>query len=75
MSEPEHGAEQLIVDGLVTVAEACKHLAVSRSFLYSEMDAGALPFCRLGRSRRIPRRALIQYAAVRLSVNATGPMP
>lgn len=63
MSAQLQGAEQLVADGLVTVAEACRLLAVSRSFLYTEMDAGALPFCRLGRSRRIPRRAVLEYAA------------
>lgn len=62
MTAPAPSAE-LVADGLVTVADACRLLAVSRSFLYAQMDAGALPFCRLGRSRRIPRRAVIEYAA------------
>lgn len=71
MSAPPQAAE-LVSDGLLTIGEACQLLSVSRSFLYAEMDAGTLPFCRLGRARRIPRRALVEYAAARLSSNAAG---
>ncbi len=62
MSAPASSAE-LVADGLLSVAEACRLLSISRSFLYAQMDAGELPYCRLGRSRRIPRRALLDYAA------------
>jgi excisionase family DNA binding protein len=44
--------------GLVTVADAAKYLAVSRSKLYEEMDAGRLAYVKLGRARRIRRAAL-----------------
>jgi len=64
---------EIIEDGLLTVEQACRLLAVSRSFLYSRMDAGAIPFCRLGRARRIPRRSLIDYAASRLNGGAIPP--
>lgn len=62
MDEQTRGPD-LVADGLLTVAGACRLLAVSRSFLYQRMDAGDLPFCRFGRCRRIPRRALIAFAA------------
>ena len=53
----------LVADGLVTVQEAAQFLSISRSKLYELMDNGELKFAKLGRSRRIPRRALIDLAA------------
>ena len=50
-------------EGFLTVAEACAFLRVSRSFLYSLIGRGTLPSARFGRSRRIPRRALIAFAS------------
>jgi excisionase family DNA binding protein len=64
-SEPAGGAE-LVADGLLTVAAAAAFLSVSRSTLYLAMDRGQLPFVKLGRARRIPRRALLALAAVNL---------
>ena len=55
--------EDLVSDGLVTIREAAQFLRVSRSKLYDLMDNGELKFVKLGRSRRIPRRALIDLAA------------
>lgn len=60
-------ATGLVEDGLLDVRAACDFLRCSRSFLYAAMDAGHLPFCRLGRARRIPRRALVIFAAARLN--------
>ena len=48
--------------GLATVRDAQEFLSVSRTKIYALMDAGELPFCKVGRCRRIPRRALHQYA-------------
>ena len=53
----------LVEDGLVTVSEAAAFLRLSRSNLYLLMERGELPFVKLGRSRRIPKRALIELAA------------
>ncbi len=53
----------LVADGLVTVQEATQFLSISRSKLYELMDNGELKFVKLGRSRRIPRHALIDLAA------------
>ena len=53
----------LVADGLVTVREAAGFLRLSRSTVYALMDRGELPFVKLGRSRRIPRRALVELAA------------
>ena len=56
----------LVVDGLLTVAEAAAFLRLSRATLYQIMDRGELPFVKLGRSRRIPKRALVELAAAHL---------
>ncbi len=53
----------LVADGLVTVQEAAQFLSISRSKLYELMDNGELTFVKLGRSRRIPRRTLVDLAA------------
>lgn len=55
-------AERLVEDGFVEVSEAAKFLGLSRSKLYLLMDAGDVVYARFGRSRRIPRRALREYA-------------
>ncbi len=71
MSEPY--GEELVADGLFTVAEAASFLRLSRSNLYVLMERGELAFVKLGRSRRIPRRALVELAAggLRGSVRVT----
>ena len=38
---------------LLTVGDVARHLAISRSKIYSTMDAGQLPYIKLGKSRRI----------------------
>ncbi len=55
--------EQMVLDGLVSVPEAARFLGLSRSKVYSLMEAGELAYVKIGRARRIPRRALIQLAA------------
>jgi excisionase family DNA binding protein len=52
----------VVGDGLVTVAEACKFLGLSRATLYVIMDKGDLQYCKIGGARRIPRRALVALA-------------
>ena len=59
---PENSAK-LVADGLLTVKECAEFLHLSRSKVYELMDAGELCFAKLGRSRRIPRRAVIELAA------------
>ena len=46
------------VDRLVKLQEAMMLLSVSRATLYNLMDAGQLPYVKLGRSRRMPLSAL-----------------
>jgi excisionase family DNA binding protein len=54
---------QLVDDGLVNVTEASEFLSIGRSKLYALMNAGRLPYVKIDRSRRIPRRALVDLAA------------
>jgi len=62
--EIQSEAEQRPVteDGFVTVGEAAKFLSLSRAKIYLMMDAGELRFAKFGKSRRIPRRALLELA-------------
>ena len=55
--------EALCGDGLLTVRKAAEFLSISRSTLYGLMDNGELQFVKLGRSRRVPRRAVVELAA------------
>lgn len=52
----------LTAEGLVTVKQAAAFLQLGESTLYKLMEAGKLPFCKLSKSRRIPRAALRIYA-------------
>jgi excisionase family DNA binding protein len=47
----------------MTVAETAAFLRLSRATLYVLMDQGELPFVKLRRSRRVPRRAAVALAA------------
>jgi excisionase family DNA binding protein len=47
----------------MTVQEAAAFLRISRSSLYTQMDDGELEYVKLGRSRRVPRRAVLDLAA------------
>lgn len=62
---PDHtDPRNLVADGLLTIREAAAFLRVGRSTIYAMMDSGELPFAKLGRrSRRIPRRAVVELAA------------
>ena len=61
-------ATEVVEDGLVTVPEAMRFCSLSRSDLYARMERGELAYCKLGRRRLIPRRALIELARRNLVV-------
>ena len=68
MSPTDSGAKEpqsieLVADGLLTVNECAQFLHLSKSKLYEMMNAGVLCYVMLGRSRRIPRRAVNELAA------------
>ena len=58
---------ELLADGLLTVADAAKFLSVGRTTVYAAMETGLLVYCKIGRARRIPRQALIDFAAASLT--------
>jgi excisionase family DNA binding protein len=58
--------DDLVADGLLTVAEATSFLSVSRSTLYGLMDQGRLAWVKIGRARRVPKRALVALASANL---------
>ncbi len=60
--QPWYQNADLMADGLVTIKEASEYLGLKRSTIYSIMDRAELPYCKMGKSRRIPRRALRLYA-------------
>jgi len=50
-----------IRDGLCTISEAQEYLSIGRTKLYALMDAGEIPYVKLGRARRIPRNSLALF--------------
>ncbi len=58
--------KELVSDGLDKIADAARFLGLSVSQLYALMQRGDLPFVKIGRSRRIPHRALVELAAQHL---------
>lgn len=54
---------ELCEGGLVRVSEVAATLGLSRSTVYSLMDSGRLAYVLIGRSRRIPRKAITELAA------------
>ena len=46
---------------VLKVNEASAVVRMSRSKLYADMDAGLLAYIKIGRSRRIPEWALMEY--------------
>ena len=54
--------QNITIDGFATVVEAAKFLNVSRAKVYQMMDAGELIYAKFGKSRRLPLRALREFA-------------
>jgi excisionase family DNA binding protein len=52
----------LTTDGFADVQEAAEFLSMSRSSIYKLMEAGHLKYAKFGKARRIPWRALREYA-------------
>jgi excisionase family DNA binding protein len=55
-------AETVVCDGFDRVRDAARFLGISVSQVYLLMDRGELPYAKFGKSRRIPRRSVVQYA-------------
>jgi excisionase family DNA binding protein len=58
----------IVGDGLLKIPAAAEFLGISIAKLYQMMASGELAFVKLGRSSRIPRRALVDLAAKNLVI-------
>jgi excisionase family DNA binding protein len=61
-AEKEGIEADLAANGLCTVRRAAQFLAVSRGKIYLMMADGSLPSVKLGKSRRIPKAAVLELA-------------
>ena len=59
-------ADEILGEGLLTIIDAAEWLAISRSAVYQLLNTGEIAYVRIGADRRIPRRALVEYANARL---------
>jgi excisionase family DNA binding protein len=64
----EYEKTGLVADGLDRIPEVSRFLGISRSQIYALMDSGMLPYVRIGRSRRVPHRAVVELAQRNLIV-------
>lgn len=60
--ETSDDAARLVEDGLDRVPDGAKFLGISVAHLYALMERHEIPYVKFGKSRRIPRRALIEFA-------------
>ena len=58
--------DELLDDGLLRVPEAAELLAVGKSTIYLLMENGEIPYVRVRGARRIPKRAVTEFAKARL---------
>jgi len=58
---------EIVAEGLQRISEAARFLSVSRSLIYRLINSGVLPTVRIGRSRRLPIKAVIDFAAARMT--------
>ena len=58
--------EDIVAGGLQRISDTARFLGVSRSLVYRLINSGVLPTVRIGRSRRIPIRAVRDLAATNL---------
>ena len=55
--------DEIVSGGLMTVSEVARFLGLSRASIYLLMERGELPWVKLGRARRVPRRAVVELAS------------
>ena len=59
---------EILSEGLEKVSDAARFLSVSRAHVYKLMHTGLLPSVKLGKSRRVPIRAVRKLASDQLAV-------
>jgi excisionase family DNA binding protein len=55
--------KRIVADGAVGVPEACRLLALKKTFIYALMDRGELRYAKIGRRRVIPRAEITRFLA------------
>jgi excisionase family DNA binding protein len=58
LPKPYPDADDLFAEGMFKVAEAAQHLRLNRATIYRAMKRGELPYYKMGKCTRIPRKAL-----------------
>ena len=67
-------SDEIIKDGLERVSETARFLGVSRSHVYQLINEGILPSVKIGKSRRVPVRAVRELVLRNMdSVSGTEP--
>jgi excisionase family DNA binding protein len=54
--------DEMLCDGLERISEAARYLGMSRSHIYRLIRNGVLPSVKIGKSRRVPVRAVRDLA-------------
>ena len=60
MSRTSEGVMEMPPDRLCPIGEVARYLSLSRSKVYQMMDAGELPYVKLGKSRRVRWQDVLQ---------------
>jgi excisionase family DNA binding protein len=55
--------DELVAEGFATVEEAADYLGQSRATVYKMTESGQLAYAKFSKSRRLPWKALRDYAA------------
>jgi len=50
-------------EGFLTISDAERFTGMKRSTLYNLMQDGTLPYAKVGKARRIPKKSLIEFMA------------
>lgn len=58
---------EIVADGLEKVSDSARFLGVSRAHIYKLLQRGLLPSVKIGKSRRIPIRAVRKLASDQLA--------
>ncbi len=66
MRDKQNTDIEMLLDGVLTVAEAERFAGVKKTTLYSLMADGELPHTRIRGRRLIPKRALVELLAQEL---------
>ena len=74
MHHPQ-SALTMLEDGLMRPVEVARFLGVSSTTVWRLLDGGKLPSTKIGGARRIPRRAVVELAAMNLRGPGCGMTP